>query len=669
MRFRFGSKDIDVPVVNTMCEASIERCRWGCGNQCAHDAPNTSDNETFAEVSRRYLSRRAFVTGAAAAAGLLTLKFSGLEGLAGTAAAAEDTAGQSTGTLLNFTPVPLDDKDRTMVAAGYTSRVLIRWGDPLLLDGQGFNFDTFTAAQQMVSCGYNHDYVGYLPVDDRFGVLVINNEYTNPEIMFRNYDPENPTKEQVDIELAAHGVTVVTIERHPTLGWRYRLGGFANRRLHGFTRMMLTGPAAGHAMLKTAEDPTGQFVHGTLNNCSAGITPWGTVLTCEENFNQYFANNNQVADAKVKAAHARYGLPGGASERKWERYYDRFDLAKTPNEAFKFGWVVEFDPMDPNWMPRKRTALGRFKHEATSTVLTKDGRIAIYMGDDERFDYMYRFVSSGKYNPNDARTNRDGDLLDKGILYAAKFKDDGTGQWLPLVFGQNGLTPENGFTDQGDVLIRARMAADKVGATKMDRPEDVEVNPVTGYIYAVMTNNSQRGAANRPGPDAANPRANNAHGHILELIPGGGDHGADTFTWGFLIRCGMNTDPGVYYGGQDVNIVSWLSSPDNITFDRKGRLWISTDGQINTFKKNDAVYAVALSGPERGLTKRFFNGVPGGETASLCFDDRDETLFVSIQHPGEGSTLTNPSSRFPDGNEPRPAVVFITKDGGGVIGS
>ncbi|GIW13718.1 MAG: phosphatase [Tepidiforma sp.] len=657
-----------LPVIDdyrsNQCFVHPQTCRWSCGNQCAHPAPNPSANEYFGEVARRYISRRRLLGWGAAAAGMLVVGRAG-----GLAPAAERARAAEPGPRLTFTPVRLDDSDRIIVPPGYRHELLIRWGDPLFLDPDtGFDIDAQSASKQARQFGYNNDWLGFIPLAPNRALLIANHEYTNPELMFRGYDPENPTREQVDIELAAHGASVVHLERHPARGWRYTLGAWHNRRITGTTPIRLTGPAAGHPWLRTSEDPAGFTVLGTLNNCAAGITPWGTVMTCEENFHQYFANRDGVADPAKKAAHQRYGLPTGASERKWERFHPRFDLAQEPNEAFRFGWVVEFDPHDPGSLPRKHTALGRFKHEATSTVIAGDGRAVVYMGDDERFEYVYKFVSAGRYDPNDRQANMR--LMERGTLYAAKFNDDGTGRWLPLVAGQGALTAANGFPTQAEVCINTRRAADLVGATKMDRPEDVEVHPQTGTVYVVLTNNTQRGTSGRPAADAANPRAQNRHGHIIELIPDGGDHTALTFRWRFLMLCGdPASDSSTYFAGFDRSLVSPISSPDNITFDRAGNLWISTDGQPSSFKKNDGVFAVPVAGPERGYNRQFLSAVPGAECASLIFSDTGDTLFVSIQHPGEGTTLENASSTFPDGREPRPAVIFVRKEDGGIIGS
>lgn len=671
MPFREFADQESLPVLmseDNMCHVSPQTCRWGCGNQCAHPAPNDSPNETFESVARRYFSRRSILGAGAAAAGMLVIGRSGF--LWPARAQAQEAGGAPAGTTsLASKAIQLSTEDRVIVPDGYSSEILIRWGDPLFPDPDGgFDFANKTAAQQARQFGYNNDFLGFIPLAENRALLVANHEYTNPELMFAGYDAEAPTKDQVDYELAAHGVSVVHLERHFKRGWRYTLGAWHNRRISATTKMLLTGPAAGHSWLRTTEDPGGYWVSGTLNNCSAGLTPWGTVLTCEENFNQYFANNDFVADKQKQAAHKRYGMTAKASARKWERFYNRFDLSAEPNEGFRFGWVVEFDPHDPGSLPRKHTALGRVKHEATSTVIATSGQAVVYMGDDERFDYMYKFVSAGIYNPDDRAANMA--LLESGTLYVAKFNADGTGNWLPMIAGQSRLTAANGFASQGDVSIKTRLAADLVGGTKMDRPEDIEVSPRNGKVYAVMTNNTNRGVGTNPAPDAANPRATNRHGHIIEITPAGGDHSASEFTWDFLLICGdPKTDAGTYFGGFDQSLVSPISSPDNITFDNAGNLWISTDGQTGTFKKNDGVYAVPVEGPERGYVRQFLSGIPGGETASLCLSNTNDTLFVSIQHPAEESTLDKPSSTFPDGKEPRPAVVFVMKTGGGAIGS
>jgi secreted PhoX family phosphatase len=471
----------------------------------------------------------------------------------------------------------------------------------------------------------------------------------------------------VDIELAAHGLSVVEVQRDAKGGWSCVQSSWFNRRLTAETPMALSGPAAGSPRLKTSADPSGTRVQGTLNDCSAGVTPWGTVLTAEENFQQYFGGSVEaITDQTVQALHKRYGVQ---DEYGWARHYDRFDVTKQPHEPFRFGWIVEVDPYDPSSMPVKRTALGRFRHEAATTVINKDGRAVVYMGDDGRFEYLYKFVSTGRYDP-DHRTANIG-LLDAGTLSVAKFRDDATGEWMPLVFGQGPLTPANGFESQADVLIATRRAGDLLKATRMDRPEDVEVQPKTGHVYVVMTNNTQRTLEQ---VDKANPRPDNAHGHIIELIEDGGEHSATTFRWDLLIACGDPNDPAdeaFYQGHKDT---SWMSCPDNIAFDDSGRLWVTTDGQPATIKHNDAVYVVEVEGPQRGMAKMFLSGLPGGEVCGPAFTPDNSTFFLAIQHPGEGegATFATPLSRFPDYTPdmpPRPSVVAICRLDGGKVGS
>ena len=629
------------------------------------DGVNRSANDTLTSIIERRLSRRTAIKGALASASALVLGAGGLR---------PGSARSQSPTGLAFRAITPSTEDRVIVADGYTYHVVARWGDPIVEGAPAFDLDAQSAERQARQFGFNCDHLGWFSLPDHRasnpdrGLLVVNHEYTDPLMMFPGYVEGRPTRAQVDIELAAHGMSVMEVERDAGGRYRVNLASRFNRRITGETPMQVTGPAAGHAWLRTAADPTGTRVAGMLNNCGGGRTPWGTVLTCEENFNQYFANARAVADAEKARVHARYGLPAGPSDRRWEAFHERFDLAGEPNEPFRFGWVVEIDPYDPNSVPRKRTALGRMKHEAATCAVSPSGRIVVYTGDDERFDYLYKFVSARPWNPAD-RASNDG-LLDEGTLYVAKFDDDGTGEWLPLVYGRGPLTEANGFGSQGDVLVKTRLAADAVGATKMDRPEDVETNPVTGKVYCVMTNNTQRGAQGKPGVDRANPRANNQHGHVIELTEQGNDPAATTFRWEIFLVCGEPSDPSTYFAGFDKRRVSPISSPDNIAFDRRGNLWIATDGQTNPkgLAANDAIHAVPVEGPSRGHLRQFLSGVPGGEVASLAFNADDTALFASIQHPGEGSTLDRPTSRWPDGGTARPAVIAVVKDGGGVIG-
>ncbi|MFT4040171.1 MAG: PhoX family phosphatase, partial [Thermomicrobiales bacterium] len=595
---------------------------------------------------------------------------------------------------LNFVAITPDLGDAVIVAEGYTATPFLRWGDPLVSGLAEFDAATLTAEEQAQRIGYNHDFVGFLPLPlgsttSDHGLLVINHEYTNPELMFPGYMVPNPAfatpvaegeeevdefiptpkAENVDVELEAHGIAVVEIQRDANGAWSAVLDSPYNRRVTATTEMTVTGPAAGADLLKTSADDTGLTVLGTLNNCSGGLTPWGTYVSCEENFHQYFGNTATLnEDDPALALHDRVGMPDAASERQWELFIDRFDVGKEPNEAFRFGWTVEIDPYDASVTPKKRTALGRFKHEAVNLVVAPDGRIVVYSGDDERFEYVFKFVSANAFTPDDRAANMD--LLDEGTLFVATFAEDGTGQWLPLTFGEGPLTAENGFTSQADVLINTRGAADLLGATKMDRPEDIEHNPVNGKIYMVMTNNTQRGTPDGDeDPTPSNPRPENQHGHIVEVTEDGGDVASTAFTWDIFMLCGDPGDESTYFAGFPKDQVSAISSPDNITFDMDGNLWISTDGQPRTLEINDGLFAVPVDGPERGHLRQFFSAVTGAEVSGPIFTPDNTSLFMSIQHPGEGGVFEAPTTLWPDGaGAPRPALVVIQAENGGRIG-
>jgi secreted PhoX family phosphatase len=509
--------------------------------------------------------------------------------------------------------------------------------------------------------------------------LVVNLEYTNEELMFpglRRQDVKDVlfaemTQDLVDIEMAAHGGAVIEVRRD---NGKWQVVGESKyaRRIDATTPMQITGPAAGHPRLKTSDDSTGRSVNGMINNCAGGVTPWGTWLTCEENFHGYF--QGKLPDAHPEARnHRRYGVPGNFYV--WGQFHDRFDVRKEPNEANRFGWIVEIDPFDPTATPKKRTALGRGKHEGAAGVINADGRYVIYSGDDERFDYVYRFITNARVDRANPQANRD--ILDDGVLSVARYNADGTLDWLPMVHGQGPLTAGNGFMSQADVLIERRIAADFVGATKMDRPEDVEANPITQRVYVALTNNSRR----KPDQvDAANPRANNRFGHIIEMIPPGGDHAAAQYRWEMLVRCG---DPSVADVGATFSAETsrngWFGMPDNVAFDSQGRLWVATDGNAKSRTgRTDGLWGVETEGPARGTSRHFYRVPIGAELCGPCFTPDDETLFVAVQHPGEGesagmpSTFEEPATRWPDFKPhmpPRPSIVAITRRGGGKIAS
>jgi secreted PhoX family phosphatase len=513
-----------------------------------------------------------------------------------------------------------------------------------------------------------------------------NHEYTIEPLMFRGYDPDKPTEEQARVGIQAHGLSVLVVERDrrtgritPVLDETY------NRRYTGTAEFVLDGPAAGSDLLKTSADDSGTRVLGTFNNCAGGVTPWGTFLTGEENVNQYFANAAAVGDRVARERLARYGFPDGESERKWERFDPRFDAAKEPNEPNRFGWIVEVDPYDPQAPPVKHTALGRFKHEGATIRLAPDGHAVAYMGDDERFEYVYKFVSDGVMKDGNSRRAREHNrrLLTSGTLYVARFTGnspaaevdgsgalpadgafDGHGEWIKLAAGDQSFV--EGMTAE-EVYVFTRQAADRVGATKMDRPEDVEPHPHTGKVYLALTNNTDRGkggAARTAPADEPNPRNSNAHGHVIELAEAENDATAERFDWSILLLCGDPNDPSTHFGGFDKSQVSPISSPDNLAFDAHGNLWIATDsGQALSI--NDGLYGVSLEGPTRGRTTLFASVPVGGECCGpvIC----DEFVLISVQHPGDldDASPEAPRSVFPDGpgTQPRPSVVNIWKVG------
>lgn len=621
---------------------------------------NESANESFEAVLRGYVTRRALLKG-------------GMAGLVLAAAGPGIPLQLRAETGAGFAPLRHSTEDRLLVPAGYRHAVLIRWGDPVMPEATDFDPRGQSPAKQALQFGYNCDFIAFLILPrgsgtSLRGLLVVNHEYTNPELMFPAWDgkDETKTREMVDIELMAHGLSVLEIQREADGGWTVVRDSPYSRRITGETALRISGPAVGHPWLRTAADATGTTVRGTLNNCAGGVTPWGTVLTAEENFQQYFGGQvDTVTDTALRAMHKRYGV---RDEYGWARHHDRFDVTKEPREPLRFGWVVEVDPYDPKSVPVKRTALGRFRHEAATVVITKGAQVVVYTGDDERFEYLYKFVSAGRYDATNRAANLG--LLDAGTLYVARFRDDGTGEWLPLTFAQGPLTAANGFASQAEVLINTRGAADLLGATKMDRPEDVEANPRTGKVYAIMTNNTRR----KPEQvDKANPRPDNKYGHLIELIEDGGDHAATTFRWEIFIAAGdpNNPDHKAYYQGR--RDVSWFATPDNLTFDENGRMWVATDGQPSSIQKNDALYLVEVEGPQRGLAKMFLSSPVAAEVCGPEFTPDNRTLFVAIQHPGEGkgSTFAKPASRWPDEKgdlPPRPSVVAIYRPDGGKVG-
>ena len=671
-------------------------CQYKCGNACSHEVPNTSGGEYFRDIARTALTRRGMLRGSGMAV-LAVGAGSALVACSDESASAEpgtgSTSGSSGGTApagTNFSAVAPNKEDKVTVPDGYDQAVVIRWGDAVLAGAPAFDFDKQTAAAQELQFGFNNDFAGLLPVDGQPNtyLLVVNHEYSTEPAMFRGYDAENPTEEQFKIGLASHGLSVVQVKGESDNGKLVPEIGSNNRRITGTTEFVVTGPAAGSDFLKTSADPTGTKVLGTLNNCAGGVTPWGTVLSGEENFNQYFANAEGVTDPTVAARLKRYGLAGAASERKWERFDKRFDLVAEPNEVNRFGYVVEIDPWDPSSTPIKHTALGRFKHEAATIYITADGTVVAYSGDDERFDYMYKFVSSRKMQDgkSQAAMRHNMTLLDAGTLYVAKLSGnsageidgsgklpsdgtfDGTGEWVAILrTGEDGKGESlvDGMSAE-EVAVFTRQAGDKVGATKMDRPEDFEANPKSGKVYVALTNNTKRGVDGGAAADEANPRNNNKNGQVLEITD---DHAGTTFGWNLLLVCGDPATADTYFGGFDKSKVSPISCPDNLAFDPHGNLWISTDG--NALKSNDGLFSVVLEGENRGETKQFLTVPVGAETCGPIVDEK--RVIVCVQHPGEtdDASIESPASHWPDGgsSQPRPSVVAAWKKDGSRLGS
>ena len=647
---------------HTKGKRSPVTCALKCANACTGEVCNTSSNSYFRDIVSAQLSRRTMLGASAGLAGAITLAF-------GAAPRAEAAPSASpfgpAASPLDFSPIsPVDAMSDTFtVPDGYDWRPLIRWGDPLFSDSPAFDPENQTEAAQARQFGYNCDYTDILPLDGSAGlraVLFVNHEYTNENIMFPAAQLENEKDRVRAVGRAAHGLSVVELERtsseHP---WSYVVGAARNRRFLLNTVYEMTGPAAGSPLLTTVEDPTGRWVKGTLGNCAGGTTPWGTILSGEENFNGYFRAQGTSGEEQ------RYGLADSETVRGWELDAPRFDTrnAGYENEANRFGWIIEIDPLDPASTPKKHSMLGRLKHEGANISIAANGKVVAYTGDDERFDYLYKFVSRDSYIEGNRAHNMT--LLANGDLYVAQFAGnspaseipgsgvlpsdeafDGTGTWLPLVV--DGASQISGMSiDQ--VLVHTRLAADLAGATKMDRCEDVEPNPFTGKVYVACTNNTNRGTPGRAGADEANPRAENRDGHVVEIAEAGGDQTATSFTWNLLLLCGdPATNSSAYFAGFPAAQVSPISCPDNLAIDSVGNLWISTDGAPSTIGYNDGLFRVTLEGPNRGNVEQFLAVPRESETCGPVIHDAERHVFVAVQHPGEDGSFEAQNSFFPD---------------------
>lgn len=628
-------------------------------NDHDNEITNNSGNRPFGEVLNADMKRRKVVAGSL---GLAAATF-----LAPTAA----TAGfmnqghhkpwwkKKNKKLVNFTPVPVAEGNGPIpvVSEDYEYEVLIPWGEPLEPSGPEYNYPP-NSADQAKQIGIGHDGMAFFPMDEkdhkrfddkfnrghdgrmgnRHGMLAINHEFGRNTTVLAKSGPES--LEDVRVSQHAHGASIVEIKKKRGM-WQ-QVESKNARRIHVNTPVTFSGPAADHDLLK---NKAGNIALGTVNNCSSGATPWGTYLTCEENFNGYFGATNQESTWVATESQTRYGFSSGGFGYGWENFDARFDLSNPDfeNENNRFGWVVEIDPFDATQKPVKRTALGRVKHEGATTVIGKGGRAVVYMGDDQRFDYIYKFVSARHYK----RMLREGiSPLDEGTLYVAKFNEGGHGEWLELSMDVPELAAK--FADLGELLVNTRIAADIVGATPMDRPEWTTVAP-NGDVFCTLTNNSQRTEAN-----AANPMAPNSDGHIIRWHDTQKHTGTD-FAWEiFLIA--QDT-----HGTEES-----FADPDGLWADPHGRLFIQTDGG----QKDGLNNQMLVCDIETGELRRLLTGVTSDEITGITVTPDQRTMFVNLQHPGNGDpTATNFPAPTDGVTVPRDCTLVITKKDGGIIGS
>jgi len=650
-------------------------------------------------------------------------------------------------TSLRFTAVPKGLDDSVVVPAGYAADVLLRAGDPLVSSTSEYRNDgTDTAASFQSRFGDGADGVQFfgLGSNGRFNASVSDRALiaVNHELLSENFlHPTGPTvaggvrtvPSEVQKEFRALGVSIVEIARSGNT-WTYRKDSTFGRRIDAVTDMAIAGPAGSSPYMVTKYSPDGSRTRGTVSNCAHGYTPWGTYLACEENWQSYFRRfsgaDNPNRSAKEITSLARYGVDG-AGQFLWatvtpdtaEDLYGRWnamvqgptasqDYRNVPNT---FGWVVEIDPFDPASTPRKRTALGRFGHEGAWPAQAQAGKPLVwYMGDDAQDEYIYKYVSTASWDPADAVLGlAAGDkYLSHGKLYVARFNADGTGSWLELSFGANGINPNNAsysFADQADVLVNARLAADVAGATRMDRPEWTAVDPLTGAVYVALTGSATRTLDNT---DGANPRYyrdrptswGNPNGHILRWLETNGDSAATTFRWDIFLFGARSTADGVNVNISGLTAENDFSMPDSLFFSKSTNIcWIHTDDTAYTDVSNCMTLAALPGyvgdGASRTVTnidsagrtravktyachplgsrlKRFLVGPVQCEMTGFSESPDGKALFVNVQHPGvltPAAALGNPAfytSHWPDGGmaRPRSATLVITRDDGGAIG-
>jgi secreted PhoX family phosphatase len=624
-------------------------------------APETVE---FEQVLDKAISRRDFLNGSAMLIGSglfiqsnFSHAMSSLSEPSQTSVSSNVNTGSGFKSPFEFESVAASTADDVVLPEGFKWNPLVSWGDPLSSNMPEFqNAASMSAQIQSLCFGDNNDGMKHFKVDGH-ELLVINNEYVNFPSFFGHYKKLRPQNaDDIQSTQQAVGVSIVEIKSDQN-GWKIVQDSPFNRRITATSPMEITGPARGHAWVRTQADPKGEQSLGTWANCGSGKTPWGTYLTCEENFNGYYASEQEVDRSE---AFKRYGISSKGYGYDWHLIDERFDIAKTPNEPNRSGYVVEINPEDPSSRPKKRTALGRFKHENAEMVLAEDGRIVVYMGDDERGEYLYRYVSNNAYH---AEADID-DLMENGILYVAKFHEQGLGRWLPL-------TPETTGMSHAEICIHTRLAASKVGATTMDRPEWVAVNPMQADVFCALTNNKQRGVKTNKGGDAQpvggpNPRAENHYGQVLRWQPEKSDHGLDRFKWNLFLLAG---NPDIYEKGElrgssNIHAGNMFNSPDGVHFDSQGKLWIQTDGKYNNEGDFEGMgnNQMLLASPKTGEIKRFMVGPVGCEVTGFAHSSDGKTLFVGIQHPDKSE-----GSRFPDGKLARSTVIAIWHRDGHVI--
>ncbi len=605
------------------------------------------DHTDFDDVVETALSRRGFLSG--------VLAFGSGAAVMGAGSLMSTTSAEAATSRIGFKPIPIATDATVHVPEGYSWSKLVSWGDPLFSDAPELDHATGgDVAWSDRVFGENTDGMELFTVGGR-QVIAVNHEYVNTKINLPQNEGGKVASADDVLKLQnLQGVAVFEVAEGDD-GWSVVVDSPLNRRITHNTPMKIAGPAAGHDLLKTEADPEGTMALGTMNNCGAGKTPWGTYLTCEENFNGYFGSTN--AAFALPEDYARYGVKA-EGRYNYEGFDPRFDVSKNPNEPRRFGYIVEIDPADPTSTPIKHTALGRFKHENAAATVAPDGRVVVYMGDDERGEFMYKYVSNGFYTPGGDTST----LLDDGTLYVAKFDPDGSGRWIEL-------TPTTTGMSEAEIAIFTRVAASKVGATTMDRPEWVAVNPIAVEGYCCLTNNKNRGIKTNAGGDETpavgpNPREANKYGQIVRWYPAEDNHTSTDFSWDLYVMAGNPTVHGDAYGGSDnVNEGNLFNSPDGMMFDSTGLLWIQTDGDDS----NEDDFAgmgnnqMLAGDPATGQIERFMTGPNGSEVTGLTWSADRRTMFVGIQHP---------AAPFPDGEGKlaRSTIIAIKRDDNAMIG-